>query len=102
MKLDWKNLNERLVIVTGGSEDVICATRCNVWRMAIEPCPAELIRDTTGAGDAFLAGFLWQMIRDGFIDASCISCGDRTAKLTITQTGCRLPEKDTPTAADGK
>ena len=59
MKLDWTQLDERLVVVTGGSADVICATRCRTWRFAIDGFDAsQAIRDTTGAGDAFLAGFL--------------------------------------------
>ena len=87
---DWTKLNERLAIVTCGSSGAICATRTDCWEFPIEKLPPHQVKDTTGAGDAFLAGFISQLLSCRPLDA-CVATGQQTARAVITQTGCRLP-----------
>lgn len=61
----------------------------------IPTVPAER-RDSTGAGDAFLAGFVYGMIR-GFDAATCIRCGNISGANCVSGYGClsaRLTEAD--------
>ena len=76
--------------MTRGSQPVTCATRTHVWIFDVEQLPLESIRDTTGAGDAFLAGFLSQLM-GGRSLSDCVAAGNCAAKMVIAQTGCRLP-----------
>ena len=78
-----------MVVMTRGAASVICATRHGVRYLDVTP-PPQHIRDTTGAGDAFLAGFLSQLM-DGRSLQQCVAAADRVAKIVIGQTGCRLP-----------
>ena len=84
-------LNERLAVVTCGAQGAVCATQSDTWDF---PLPSALTDqetvDTTGAGDAFLAGFLSQLL-SGRPLAQCVLTGHRTARLVIGQIGCRLP-----------
>lgn len=86
-------LDERLAVVTCGARGAVCATSSTVWEFpltAAEQLRPEETVDTTGAGDAFLAGFLTQMLNRRPL-ADCVSTGQRTARLVIGQIGCRLP-----------
>ena len=90
----WSGLDERLAVVTRGSASVICATRDVVCHFDVVALPPQQIRDTTGAGDAFLAGFLSQLMQGRSL-ARCVANGDRIAKIIIAQTGCHLPSNAT-------
>lgn len=88
---DWSILNERLVIATCGSAGVVCATASDSWEFPAEKLQPNEIKDTTGAGDAFLAGFLSQLLVCRPLDV-CVATGQKTARIVITQIGCRLPD----------
>ena len=77
--------------MTRGSLGSVVATKCDAWEFDAEPVPRDQVRDTTGAGDAFLAGFLAQLVDNRPLD-QCIAAAHRTASLVITQIGCRLPD----------
>ena len=49
--------------------------------------------DTTGAGDAFIAGFLHKFLNDGGIDEAC-KLGTKIASYTISEMGARSFNKD--------
>lgn len=87
---DWSKLNERLAVVTCGASGVVCATRSESWLFPAEKLQPHLVKDTTGAGDAFLAGFFSQLLVGRPLDV-CVATGQQTARIVITQTGCRLP-----------
>ena len=89
--LQWWSPDERLAVMTRGAASVICATRHGVRHLDVTPTPAQNIRDTTGAGDAFLAGFLSQLMTDARSLHQCVLSADRVAKIVIGQTGCHLP-----------
>lgn len=84
----------KIIIATNGSEPVYCYTKCDGF---IEfPIPAVdpgKIKDTTGAGDAFLAGFLYGILHDAPI-TKCLELGYRMGAEIIQQHGCVLPDKD--------
>lgn len=88
---DWSRLDERLVLMTMGAAGVVVATKSDAIEYPAEKVPRDRVRDTTGAGDAFLAGFLSLVIGKRPLD-ECVACGQRVARLVITQTGCRLPD----------
>lgn len=55
--------------------------------LAPSPVPAEVV-DTTGAGDAFAAGFLYGLLRGRGL-AECAVLGDLTARFCIARKGAR-------------
>ncbi|ELK29090.1 Adenosine kinase [Myotis davidii] len=52
----------------------------------------EEIIDTNGAGDAFVGGFLSQLVYDKPL-TECIRAGHYAASVIIRRTGCTFPEK---------
>lgn len=60
--------NVQLVVYTCGSNGAYAFTRS---AQAFAPCTPVKAVDTTGAGDAFIGSFLWQMARDG-VDAAAL------------------------------
>lgn len=60
----------------------------------IPPQKVEVV-DTTGAGDAFNAGFIYGMLQGKDIE-TCGKIGNITASISIAKTGARsgLPYKD--------
>jgi len=87
---DWRRLDERLAVVTCGSSPTVCATSTESWTFPFDPMKPQDVKDTTGAGDAFLAGFLTGIL-SGRSLSSCVSTGHEIARKVITQIGCRLP-----------
>lgn len=87
----------KILIATNGSEPVYCYTKCDGF---IEfPIPAvhpDKIKDTTGAGDAFMGGFLYALLRELPI-LKCLELGYRMGAEIIQQHGCVIPDKDPAT-----
>ncbi len=77
---------ETVVVKLGHEGSVVC-TGGQTHRIGIHPTEAL---DTTGAGDAYAAGFLYGMTR-GWSPSSCGDLGSRIASLTVGQVGavCR-------------
>lgn len=90
---EWTKLDERLAVVTCGGAGAVAATSSDVWEFPLnstERLRPEDIVDATGAGDAFLAGFITKLLcRSSLTD--CVSAGQRTARLVIGRIGCQLP-----------
>lgn len=79
-----------MVVVTGGSESTFVATfATGVIEFAVPPVPIESIVDTNGAGDAFVGGFLSQLMLSKPID-TCVACGHLAAAAIIQQNGCQF------------
>jgi ribokinase len=86
----------QIVVVTlgkGTSWKSVMATsyiRDSQGEYVVEPADKEIIsiQDTTGAGDAFAAGFLYGLLKDKTLD-ECGRLGDVVAKFSITRTGAR-------------
>ena len=52
----------------------------------------ELLVDTNGAGDAFVGGFLSQLVLDKPI-AECVRAGHFAARTIIQRSGCTFPKE---------
>uniref|UniRef100_A0A8C6DGX6 Adenosine kinase n=1 Tax=Moschus moschiferus TaxID=68415 RepID=A0A8C6DGX6_MOSMO len=83
---------QRIVIFTQGREDTILATESEVTAFAVLDQDQKEIVDTNGAGDAFVGGFLSQLVSDKPL-TECIRAGHYAASVIIRRTGCTFPEK---------
>ncbi|KAF4380164.1 hypothetical protein F8388_023340 [Cannabis sativa] len=54
--------------------------------------PKEKLVDTNGAGDAFVGGFLSQLVKEKPIE-DCVKAGCYAANVIIQRSGCTYPEK---------
>ena len=54
--------------------------------------PKEKLVDTNGAGDAFVGGFLSQLVQEKPIE-DCVKAGCYAANVVIQRSGCTYPEK---------
>ncbi|XP_052765161.1 uncharacterized protein LOC128206616 [Mya arenaria] len=91
----WKKENKdraRMVIITQGDLSVVVAHEGKVQEFEVIPLKSEDLVDTNGAGDAFVGGFLSQLIQDKPL-ADCVRCGNYAANLVIQRSGCTVPDK---------
>jgi adenosine kinase len=82
----------RLVIITQGSDPVVCVHQGKALEFPAEKLQAQRIVDTNGAGDAFVGGFLAQYVQNRPLDVA-IRCGIWAATHIIQRSGCTLPDK---------
>ncbi|XP_033756472.1 adenosine kinase-like isoform X2 [Pecten maximus] len=80
----------RVVIITQAEDPIIVAKGGEVTEYPVIPIKPENIVDTNGAGDAFVGGFLAQLVK-GESEAKCIKCGVYAANVVIQQSGCTFP-----------
>lgn len=98
----FKKYNKRgktkFFIITKGSENVQVYFGNSVNRsqnkFSVQPIPKQNVVDTTGAGDSFVAGFLYAYFRNQTL-SECVNYGCDTAGRVITQIGCILPPEST-------
>ncbi|XP_023365414.1 adenosine kinase isoform X2 [Otolemur garnettii] len=83
---------QRVVIFTQGRDDTIMATGNEVTAFPVLDQDQKEIIDTNGAGDAFVGGFLSQLVSDKPLP-ECIRAGHYAASIIIRRTGCTFPEK---------
>ncbi|CAB0017227.1 unnamed protein product [Nesidiocoris tenuis] len=85
-KLLWitRCLNKRLLFVVEGK----------TTEYPVDLVPADKVVDTNGAGDAFVGGFLGQLIKGESYD-KCIKCALWTASQIIQRSGCTFEGKAT-------
>lgn len=82
----------RVVIFTQGKEETIMASENEVTTFPVLVQDQKEVVDTIGAGDAFVGGFLSQLIYDKPL-TECIRAGHYAASIVIKQNGCTLPAK---------
>jgi len=82
----------RLVVFTQGAKPTIVIQEGRVLEFPVVPISEKDIVDTNGAGDAFVGGFLAQMVQGGALE-DCIRSGNYAANYIIQQSGCQLPDK---------
>lgn len=56
------------------------------------PVEKKDLVDTNGAGDAFVGGFLSQLVCGKSLD-ECVRAGHYAATVIIQQSGCKFPSK---------
>ena len=77
---------ERVAIITQGTLPTVVATNGEVKEYEVHPIDKSQINDTTGAGDAFAAGFTAGLVA-GVPLAQSIDQGQWLAKLSIQELG---------------
>lgn len=81
------------VTIKNGAGAVLAS--CDGDRISIQTPALDDICDTSGAGDAFNAGYLSARL-SGRGQADAIRCGQRISARVIRQYGARLPKSDVP------
>ena len=82
---------DRIVIFTQGKDPTVVAYKGSVRQYPVEHVPKEVIKDTNGCGDAFVGGFLAQLVQDKDLE-DCIRCGMYAARVVIEHWGCNYPK----------
>ncbi|XP_030059069.1 adenosine kinase isoform X1 [Microcaecilia unicolor] len=83
---------QRVVVFTQGQHDTIMATVDEVVSFPVIEIDQTKIVDTNGAGDAFVGGFLSQLVYDRPLK-ECIRAGHYAAHVVIRRSGCTFPDK---------
>lgn len=84
----------RIVIITQGHNPVLLIQEDSVEEYPVVRLEDKDVVDTNGAGDAFVGGFLSQLIQKKPLDV-CIRCGIWAAREIIQRSGCTF--EGTPT-----
>lgn len=87
-------LHGKMIVMTNGSETVTCVHGTGG---TVVECPVgkvDKIGDTTGAGDAFVAGFLAGLFKNQS-PTVCLKWGCWVAAQIIQQIGCTVPDYPT-------
>jgi len=82
----------RVVVITHGMEPTIIVTEGGATEYPVMALPQDEIVDTNGAGDAFVGGFLSQLVAGKEL-AQCIAAGQWCAREIIKRSGCTHPDK---------
>ncbi|XP_017767202.1 PREDICTED: adenosine kinase 2 isoform X2 [Eufriesea mexicana] len=85
---------QRIVIITQGSKNILVAKDNTIIEFPAMKLPEEKIVDTNGAGDAFVGGFLAQLVQGRSIEV-CIKCGIWAAAQIVQRSGCTYEGKPT-------
>jgi len=80
----------RMVVITQGADPTIVCDNGEIKEFPVNHVKPEDIVDTNGAGDAFVGGFLAELIRERNLD-ECIRGANYSANFIIRQSGCTLP-----------
>ncbi|XP_054804238.1 adenosine kinase 2-like [Prosopis cineraria] len=85
--------HKRITVITQGADPVCVAEEDGkVNLFPVTPLPKEKLVDTNGAGDAFVGGFLSQLVLGKPIE-ECVRAGCYAANVIIQRSGCTYPEK---------
>ena len=90
---EYKKVNQgrqRIVIITQGPDPILLCRDGKVTEFPILPIKPEEIVDTNGAGDAWVGGFLSQLVLGRSIE-QCIKGGNYSANVVIKRSGCTYP-----------
>ena len=82
----------RIVVFTQGASPTIVASGGVVTEYPVEKLPRELLIDTNGAGDAFVGGFLAQLVLGKHISEQ-VRAGNFAARTIIQRSGCTFPKE---------
>nr|ABK95037.1 unknown [Populus trichocarpa] len=84
--------HKRITVITQGADPVVVAEDGKVKLFPVILLPKEKLVDTNGAGDAFVGGFLSQLVQEKPIE-DCVKAGCYAANVIIQRSGCTYPEK---------
>ncbi|KAL7877902.1 hypothetical protein SRHO_G00045450 [Serrasalmus rhombeus] len=83
---------QRIVVFTQGKEGTVMTKGDKVETFPVIETDQSEIVDTNGAGDAFVGGFLSELVQDKSLE-QCIRAGHYAANVIIRHAGCTFPEK---------
>lgn len=83
---------QRVVVFTQGKEGTILTKGDKVECFPVLEIDQKDIVDTNGAGDAFVGGFLSELVQERSLD-QCVKAGHYAANVIIRRAGCTFPEK---------
>ncbi|KAI3648855.1 hypothetical protein MP228_006709 [Amoeboaphelidium protococcarum] len=93
---DWEHVSRkpRMVVITQGHNPTIVAHsgQTSIMTVPVIPIAKEHIVDTNGAGDAFVGGFLSQLVRGRDVK-KCVDAGNYLANIVIKRNGATLPDE---------
>ncbi|KAJ8766068.1 hypothetical protein K2173_020584 [Erythroxylum novogranatense] len=84
--------HKRITVITQGADPVVVAEDGKVKLFPVILLPKEKLVDTNGAGDAFVGGFLSQLVQEKAIE-DCVRGGSYAANVIIQRSGCTYPER---------
>ena len=82
----------RVVIITQGAEPTLVVQDGALYRFPVSPLAKQSIVDLNGAGDAFVGGFLSQLLL-GKPVSDCVHAGHWAGRVIIQRSGCSVPEQ---------
>lgn len=80
---------KRVVVLTQGHDPVLLFENGTVREFPVKELKESEITDTNGAGDAFVGGFLSQLVQNKSYD-DCIHVGICAARAIIKRSGCSV------------
>ncbi|XP_020285472.1 adenosine kinase 2 isoform X2 [Pseudomyrmex gracilis] len=83
---------KRIVVITQGAEAVLVAENGTVTEYPVVKLSEDKVVDTNGAGDAFVGGFLAQLVRRKDVE-TCVKCGIWAATQIVQRSGCTYEGK---------
>jgi len=81
----------RTVVITQGSQSTIVIKEGIATEYPVTPLSKDLLVDTNGAGDAFVGGYLSQMVLGKSI-AESVRAGHFASRVIIQRSGCTFPK----------
>lgn len=82
----------RVAVITQGAKSTIVAHEGTITEFEVIAIKTDDIVDTNGAGDAFVGGFLAQLVQQKSI-ADCVKCGHFAANYIIRRSGITMEGK---------
>uniref|UniRef100_A0AAQ5YZZ7 Adenosine kinase n=1 Tax=Amphiprion ocellaris TaxID=80972 RepID=A0AAQ5YZZ7_AMPOC len=83
---------QRIVVLTQGKEETVMALGDKIDTFPVLKIDPKDIVDTNGAGDAFVGGFLSELVQEKPLD-QCVKAAHYSANVIIRRVGCTFPEK---------
>lgn len=82
----------RTVVFTQGADPTVVAAGGKIAKFPVTRVPEDKLVDTNGAGDAFVGGFLSQLVAGKSVD-ECVRAGHYAGGVIVQQGGCTFPAK---------
>uniref|UniRef100_A0A3P8NWE4 Adenosine kinase n=1 Tax=Astatotilapia calliptera TaxID=8154 RepID=A0A3P8NWE4_ASTCA len=83
---------QRVVVITQGKDETVMAQSDKIETFPVVKTDPKYIVDTNGAGDAFVGGFLSELVQEQPLD-QCVKAAHYAANVIIQRAGCSFPEK---------
>ncbi|XP_033469151.1 adenosine kinase isoform X1 [Epinephelus fuscoguttatus] len=83
---------QRVVVLTHGKDDTVMAQGDKIKTFPVLKIDPKDIVDTNGAGDAFVGGFLSELVQERPLE-QCVKAAHYAANVIIRRAGCTFPEK---------